>query len=73
MRFLCFLYKKNKKLFLFKKTKKSDERNRWVVVLIKAGFSQPRLFFTPFCDITLIARSGISHVTISLNGCAPHI
>jgi len=41
-------------------------------------FSKKHFFLNPnylsilFCDFALIARSGTSHVTISLIGCALH-
>jgi len=62
----AFFIKKNKNLFLFKKQKSSDLKitNRWAVFFKKMGFSQPRLFFNPFCNFPFIALSGISPITI---------
>jgi len=45
--FCVFLCKKNKKLFLFKKTKNEKQVGCY---FDKSGFSQPRLSFNPFCD-----------------------
>jgi len=42
------------------------------------GFIKKRVFLNPaylsilFCGFPLIARCGISHVTISVIGCDPH-
>jgi len=35
-------------------------------------FLHPDYLSILVCDFSLIARSATSHVTISLNGCAPH-
>jgi len=66
--FVCFFQEqktvssqKNKKIWI-KKT----------CFFKETGFSQPWLSFNPICDFPLIARSGTSHVTISLIGFAPH-
>jgi len=60
MGFLCFFLKEQK------------------LVSFQGCFFLMRIFLDPdylsilFCDFPLIARSGISHVTISLIRCAPH-
>ena len=60
----CFL-KKNKKFGL--KKHKTDG-----LFFFKKRVFLNVIVFQPFCDFPLIARSGTSHVTISLFGCAPH-
>jgi len=67
-RFLRFFFEKKNKILFFRKKqiKKTCEL-----------FFQTRVFssliiFLFFCDFLLIARSGTSHVTISLIACAPH-
>jgi len=60
----------NKILFLLRKTKPVLKNRR--VVLKKRVFLNPDYLSILFCDFPLIARSGTSHVTISLIGCAPH-
>jgi len=65
-------------LFFFKKTtktcfiKKTDlTKPRRVVFFKKRVFLNPDYLSILFRDFSLIARSGASHVTVSLNGCAP--
>jgi len=38
----------------------------------KQSMRSTQLSFTLFCDLHLIARSGTSHVIVSLTECAPH-
>ena len=69
-------------LFFKKKEQKpvSLKKNKKIIRIEKTGglfFEKNRFFstliiFEPFCDFPLIARSGTSHVTISLFGCVPH-
>jgi len=70
------VFLKNESLFLFKKTKKigwkKNKKIGGVFFSKNVFFSQSWLSFSPFCDFPLIARSGTSHVTINLIGCAPH-
>jgi len=68
------LFLKIKNLFLFKKTKKTDEKKTGGLFFLekKRVFLNPDYLSILFCDFPLIARSGTSQVTISLIGCAPH-
>jgi len=73
MGFFVLFKKKEQTPVSFKKKQKN--------VFKKMGglfFSKKHFFLNPnylsilFCNFPLIARSGTSHVTISLIGCAPH-
>jgi len=68
-----FFPKKERKPVSLKKNKKTDKKTKHVnSFFLNPGFFNPDYPLTPFCDFALIARSGTSHVTISLIGCAPH-
>ena len=71
-----FAFFKNKNLFFLKKTPgfvKKRKNPDGLGFLRKLGFfSNLDIFQYFFCDFPLIARSGTSHITISLIGCAPH-
>jgi len=43
----------------------------WFSFRNKNGFFSTLIIFRSFCDFPLIARSGTSHITISLIGFAP--
>jgi len=70
----ALLFFKNKNLLLkkkknvYKKTKKTGRLGS----IKKRVFLNPNYLSIVFCDFPLIARSGTSHATISLIGCAPH-
>jgi len=57
-----------------KRPKKRIEKtkNMWIVFLKPVFVNTVYLSIVFFCDFLLIARSGTSHVTISLVGGAPH-
>jgi len=69
--FVLFSKKERKPVSFKKDPKETDLKNGWVV-------SKKRFYFNPdylshlFCHFPLIARFGMSHVTINLTGCAPH-
>jgi len=67
-----FVIFENKLLLLFNETQKRFIKNSRVVFVKKRVFLNPDYLSILFCDFPLIARSGTSHVTISLIGCAPH-
>ena len=67
----------NRKLFLFLIKQKypnwKKQKKLGGLFFLKNGFFSTLIAFQSFiCDFPLIARSGTSHVTISLFGCAPH-
>jgi len=67
-RVVVFLFKYKS---AFQKTQKTDIKKQktqvgWV--LLKNGVFSTLITFQSFCDFSLIARSGTSHVTISLIG-----
>jgi len=68
------LQKKTKRriLFLYKKNKTTDLKKHEGWIFKKWVFLNPDYLSILFCDFPLIARSGTSHVTISLIGCAPY-
>ena len=74
MGFPCCCFLRIKTCFK-KKTKNVYKKTK---ITGRLGFSKKRVFLNPdylsivFCDFPLIARSGTSHATISLIGCAPH-
>ena len=71
--FVFFVQKEQKTVFI-QKNKKIGWKKQVGCFSDKSGlFSTLIVFQSFFCYFPLIARSGISHVTISLNGCAPHI
>jgi len=57
---------------VFSKNTKNRIKKTGGLFFLKDGFILPWLSFNPFCDFPLIARSGTSHVNISLIGSAPH-
>ena len=67
-----FFPKKKKSLFFFKKSENPDKKTKHVNCFFNPGFFNTDYFSTFFCDFPLIARSGTSHVTISLIGCASY-
>ena len=71
--FLCLFLKKIKNVF-FQNPKKKDLKNKtpmWIA-FFRPFFFQPWSSSVLFCDFPLVTRSGTSHVTISLIGCASH-
>jgi len=74
--FWCFLYEKEQKLVSFRKNPKKLIK-KWTGGLFffkkSEDFYQPWLYLSILvCDFPLIARSGKSHVTIRVIGCAPY-
>jgi len=69
-----FLQNKNENLFFFQKVNKKTVIKKQVgcIFLKKRVFLNPDYLSILFCNFPLISRSGISYVTISLIGCAPH-
>jgi len=73
----CVLFKEQKPVFFQKNktpgVKKKRKKTGGLGFLKKLGiFSNLVIFQYSSCDFPLIARSGTSHITISLIGCAPH-
>jgi len=67
-----FFWKKNKYLFHFKNPEVNGLKNRNFEFFYKRCFSTLTIFQNFFRDLPLIARSGTSHVTVSLIGRAPY-
>jgi len=66
-----FFIKKQKPVS-FQKNKNNRIKQQVVCFFKKTDFSQSWLLFNPLCDFPFIARSGTSHVIISVVECAPH-
>jgi len=66
----CVFFKQN--LVSFQKPKKHIKKTVGLFLSKKRVFLSPDYLSILFRDFLLIARSGTSHVTISLIGCAPH-
>jgi len=67
--FCVFLQKEQKPVPFEEKQKNSDYKNKKQVSFfcVKNRFFSTPIVFQPFCDFPFIARSGTSHVTISLH------
>jgi len=68
----CVFFQITKTCFFKVKTKNLDLRKSGGLFFLKIGFFYPDYLSILFCDFPMSARSGTSHVTISLIGCAPH-
>ena len=67
-----FFLKKEQRPVSFQKTRKNGLKKHVNCFFLNSGFFNPDYLSILFCDFPLIARSGTSHVIISLIGCAPH-